>query len=664
MIDKPPAALVARFILGMGGVPVPFRPDSGAAIHKGYYGFTANTLPFDVDELDPALNVAMIMGETSGFIDIDLDHPAAWELAHGVFPPTLTFGRTSKPASHLIYRSSMTRSIEVKHPDGSMFLEVRANKRVTNFPGSVNTKGEPELVRFFGRYESLQRLGREEAGRARDMVIGATEQSIIEWVKETCARAGVPWDDKPKHVPVPRDFTPTTHGRGYGAVALDGEYRTLASTPEGGRNPQCNTSAFRLGQLVASGDLDESEVKEALMQAMRENGSASTSQGERESLATIESGLAAGKANPRPPRAEEPKRRPPPPTPDELARLVKSPDGDELDRFLEFTKGRPNGDGIPIPCLPQLTRRLNGLRQTCILTGPTGVGKSTLLNTIALSVASGTGMDELLNDGPIKGDTVPVIYLTAELQPWELKLMMACTLSNVDIHDAMHGNKAGKVNAARQRIRELEDAGRLVIIDAHKFTRPWQAELDEHALSGLVEVVESIAGNRQYLVALDSLATLDIHAEFGKEHDGDLDEDTDIVRGLHAWRKALPMGSCILATHEESKERTGSGDTHAVRGSSKYAYRQAQLIAITNADATTGTRHLGMREGDEPPKDVAELDIHVNKARRGGQAGSIVSIEHHHTTSRIVEVGSFSATDVRKHRKEKKKAKPKAVKAK
>jgi len=87
--------------------------------------------------------------------------------------------------------------------------------------------------------------------------------------------------------------------KAYGAAALAKEFGILARTPEGGRNNQLNTSAFNLGQLVAGGELDESEVRDKLMDTATAIGL-----DEGEAARTVGSGLSAGMLKPRsaPPR--------------------------------------------------------------------------------------------------------------------------------------------------------------------------------------------------------------------------------------------------------------------------------------------------------------------------------------------------------------------------
>jgi len=93
---------------------------------------------------------------------------------------------------------------------------------------------------------------------------------------------------------------PQTPG-GYGAAALAGEINILARTAEGQRNGQLNRSAFALGQLIAGGELDRSDVeRELLAEAL------GVGLDHAESVATIKSGLDAGAKEPR--GAPEPTR--------------------------------------------------------------------------------------------------------------------------------------------------------------------------------------------------------------------------------------------------------------------------------------------------------------------------------------------------------------------
>jgi hypothetical protein len=88
-------------------------------------------------------------------------------------------------------------------------------------------------------------------------------------------------------------------GGGYGPAALQSECARLRATPPGGpgrpgRNRALYLAAFRLGRLAATGILDREEIIGALAEAARQVGL-----GERETRATIASGLRNGTAHPR-----------------------------------------------------------------------------------------------------------------------------------------------------------------------------------------------------------------------------------------------------------------------------------------------------------------------------------------------------------------------------
>lgn len=80
----------------------------------------------------------------------------------------------------------------------------------------------------------------------------------------------------------------------YASAALNGELSRVTSAPAGNRNNALNKAAYYLGQLIAGGALKESEVVSAL-----ENVALNSGLAERETKATINSGISAGARKPR-----------------------------------------------------------------------------------------------------------------------------------------------------------------------------------------------------------------------------------------------------------------------------------------------------------------------------------------------------------------------------
>jgi hypothetical protein len=105
-----------------------------------------------------------------------------------------------------------------------------------------------------------------------------------------------PKTDAQRVEPPPRPRATNGSGSAYARAALAAEADRVASAAPGGRNHTLNAAAFSLGQLVASGMLDENEVRARLTDAAaglaKDDGADSVAK-------TISSGLTAGMQQPR-----------------------------------------------------------------------------------------------------------------------------------------------------------------------------------------------------------------------------------------------------------------------------------------------------------------------------------------------------------------------------
>ncbi len=96
------------------------------------------------------------------------------------------------------------------------------------------------------------------------------------------------------------------HAAAYAAAAVESEAREVAQAPLGQRNHRLNQAAFRLGQLVGAGLLEERMAAAALVDAGLAAGP-----GERKIRSTVRRGLQAGMRHPRQIRLHRPQLAPP-----------------------------------------------------------------------------------------------------------------------------------------------------------------------------------------------------------------------------------------------------------------------------------------------------------------------------------------------------------------
>lgn len=333
----------------------------------------------------------------------------------------------------------------------------------------------------------------------------------------------------------------------------------------------------------------------------------------------------------------------------------REPPGEMLERALSAlrrTQGRRCA-GIALPGYPALEDALYGMRGVTLLTGPTGAGKTALTLGLALSVAAGRQLAQQYGNRCHDAPTLPdaeraaVVYVTCEMEPQVLVHRMLSMLSGVGMREMMTrlDEDAQHWQDAVMLLESLMGDGWLRIVTPENVG--WEWSRGGHALAGLAHEVDAAAGGRRAMVVLDSIATLDTHVMPVRRDDGtqqqyrsELDKDADIAHGLRCWRgQLMESGSALLAVHEESKARTGTGDTHAARGSSRYAYSADALLAMMHADGEGGTTHpIGKGDGNlrtasgltvlGDDADGSEVDMLVNKARDGGKASTTVMMLH------------------------------------
>jgi len=216
-------------------------------------------------------NVGLRTGETSGIVVIDVDPGAK---TNGLNLPATVTVRTGRDGRHYYFRTHAhipnSASKLGKH------IDVRGDGGQVVYPGSVH----PGTGR---RYE--WHPGHEPW----NVEIAELPEALISLLT---AKRGT---KRPTPPPNPQK-PPTSHVRAsrYAESALRREVSQVVQAPEGQRNDVLNTAAFNLGTLIGGGYLTESEVEGELRSAGE---AAGLEWGEI--VATVASGLNAGKAEPR-----------------------------------------------------------------------------------------------------------------------------------------------------------------------------------------------------------------------------------------------------------------------------------------------------------------------------------------------------------------------------
>jgi putative DNA primase/helicase len=228
----------------------------------------------------PGANVAIATGAISGIVVVDVDCKdvdgfATWCALMsrlGVpYKPTRTVV-TPTGGEHWYYR----------HPG----VEVRCSAGELG-PG-IDVRGDGGFV-----LAPPSRNGVGGYGLDRNVPVARLPAALLELVVRLAA------EPEPELGPLERlrrrIERPAVGGGGYARAALEGEVQNVIDAGNGTRNHALNLAAFKLGGLA---DLDDYEIERALLAAAGTTGLVDDD-GETQCLATIRSGLNAGRARPR-----------------------------------------------------------------------------------------------------------------------------------------------------------------------------------------------------------------------------------------------------------------------------------------------------------------------------------------------------------------------------
>ena len=224
----------------------------------------------------PDANVGISCGP-SGLLVMDVDDPMGLELLeqqHGELPETLE-AMTGRPGGRHLYfiRNGCKAKNSARTIEG---IDIRTSGGFVVAPPSVHATG----TEYAWDGDELAEPAELPGWLALLLDPPDVRQAVA-------ARPAVAASQAPPG------------GTAYGRAALEGELATLRAMPrvEGaGRNVQLNKSGFALGQLIAGGQLEEVEVREALLAVGHEIGLEP-----REVQKTVASGVGDGRGEPRAP---------------------------------------------------------------------------------------------------------------------------------------------------------------------------------------------------------------------------------------------------------------------------------------------------------------------------------------------------------------------------
>ena len=280
----------AKAMINGGWRVVPILPKQKRPAHTGW-----TEREFTSEDFRPDSGIGIVTGQ--GIVALDVDAYCEDVSAAIVTEAIRRFGVTLErvgqaPKTALFYRGLDIKKRDVilqptgKAPNGKQEkLEVLGNGQQIVAFGIHPDTGQPYRWKGVRPWDT-------SLGWVDDLLPEITQEGLDDFVDWVTTEYGEQRKLSQQAMPT----IPAPVAGGWGRNALSKEVAELVRTPEGNRNNALNTSAFRMGQIVGGGHLDENKAVAALKQAALQMGLEA-----REIHPTIKSGLTAGRSNPRHP---------------------------------------------------------------------------------------------------------------------------------------------------------------------------------------------------------------------------------------------------------------------------------------------------------------------------------------------------------------------------
>jgi putative DNA primase/helicase len=221
----------------------------------------------------PQSNVGVMCGQETGFMVVDVDGPTGEESLRDREWPTTQKVKTGRGCHYHFKWPEL--GFPLKNNAGILpGIDVKVGKGQVAMPPSAHYNGS--------RYE---------------WEVGPDECELAEapaWFVEILKEKYGPKKRLEENLKKLENNKKTAINNRYAQRAFEDEVAAVTFAKEGNRNVQLNNSAFKLATLVASGGLDEWDVRRQLERAAERAGL-----GEGEIEATLNSALGAGKHHPR-----------------------------------------------------------------------------------------------------------------------------------------------------------------------------------------------------------------------------------------------------------------------------------------------------------------------------------------------------------------------------
>jgi adenylate kinase len=480
--------------------------------HDGHGFWDATTDPDTIKRwwaAHPEANIGIALGVNRIFA-VDVDGPAGraaldeLELIYDKLPATYTVktGRIEGHGRHLLYRQPADR--EVRNCKLGPKLEIRGAGGYVVAPPSIHESGRAYLAE--GSWAQIT-----------DPPPWLVELAVRSASKPTDAAGGVPTLVRP--APAPGSAQDRAQAR---LAGLAGKVAMADAGPDGkgaDRNNMLNWAAYQAGRIIGAGALDEADARHQLQMAAQRAGL-----GQRETTLTISSGIAAGRQDPDHDTTAPPQH---PPSPGVAPVTLPDPTAPPSPLVAAaLTKIRPGGTFIldaPTDIEPVWGHHAEvawAAGEPCILTGPTGVGKTTVAHQLVERLVRITGTPVL--GLPVR-QAKKVLYLACD-RPRQIQRAFARR------YDEEH--------------RELLDAH----LSVHDGYLPAMVDQSPTLLAELVVAVEAD------VVIVDSL----------KDVATELEKGPNAIAINQALQLACQAGADVLVLHHQRKAQSDNKRPKAI----------------------------------------------------------------------------------------------------